>query len=172
MAQKAATKPQFCIVTDWETEGLTTALKTDKDEEDNNANGHDILAVLPHESCVKIFAYLDVKGLCRSLQVSSKWRALIEGCVSLWRQQYKFYISLVPCLPCKRRNSAGFWKSELKKLYVVQRWLTGEFSSPKSYESLPASHIQNFPTELWGVILEKEMSRKKAHSVLTHRVAQ
>ena len=173
MAQKMSTNQLFYIVTDWETDLSTNTKTTSKDEEENSQNKLDFVGVLPDEICLKIFSYLDVKSLCRSLQTCWKWNGFIEGCASLWRAHYRIYKSLVPSAPsCKRRNSDGHWKTELQKLYLIdklmQRWSSGEFSVPKSYEALPGNHIQQLPTDVWGTILENELTRKQPRAIRTH----
>lgn len=122
------------------------------------------VGVLPDEMSVKIFDYLDVNSLCRSLQTCSRWRDLIEGSSCLWRRHCQCYQN---SLPCKKNDNKGTqWKVELKKVFLIhkfmKRWLAGEFSFPNSYEDLPGDHIQEMPTEVWGTILESELRRKSA----------
>ena len=172
MAQKSNTKQLFFIVTDWEKTSSTYTGKTNEDVSENDPNKLDFIGVLPHEICLKIFSYLDVKSLCRSLQTCWKWNGFIEGCTSLWKSQYRIYKNLVPSVPFKRRNSDGQWKSELKKLYLIdklmRRWSSGEFSVPNSQDALPGNHIQKLPADVWGTILENELSRKKPLAIRTH----
>ena len=172
MAQKTSRNQLFLIVTDWETDLAINTERTNKDVKENDENKLDFIGVLPDEICVKIFSYLDVKSLCRSLQACWKWSGFIEGCTSLWRAQLSIYKSLVPAVPfTKRRNSNGYCKTELQKLYLIdklmRRWSSGEFSFPKSYDALPGNHIQNLPADVWGTILENELSRKQPIAIRT-----
>lgn len=172
MAQKTSINQLFFIATDWETDLSTNTITTGKNEGENDDNKLDIVGVIPDEICLKIFSYLDVKSLCRSLQTCWKWRGFIEGSTSLWRAHYRIYKCLVPSMPYKRRNSDSHWKTELQKLYqiykLMRRWSAGEFSFPKSEdEALPGSHIQELPAEVWGTILENELKRKQPHAIRT-----
>ena len=163
---------QFFIVTDWETDRKPNAERNGSTKKDNNENKLDFVGVLPDEVSVKIFSCLDVRSLCRSLQTCWKWHGFIEGCASLWRAQFKIYKCLVPSMPCKRRKFVFHWKTELKNVYLTEKltrkWSAGEFSTPSSYDELPGNHIQELPTEVWGAILENELSRKKPRAIRTH----
>ena len=171
MAQKSSKNQLFFIDLDWEKDLTTHTITCSKNKEDNDENKLDFIGVLPDEICVKIFSYLDVKSLCRSLQTCEKWRGFIDGCASLWRNQYKIYKTFVPSMP-KRRNSNNHWKSDLKKVYlmeqIIRKWSSGEFSCPKSFDALPGNHIQDLPVEVWGTILDNELSRKQPQAIRTH----
>ena len=171
MEQKTSINEQFFIVTDWENT-LSSIATTVKNKKENNDDGLDFVGVLPEELSLKIFSYLDVKSLCRSQGTCSKWYQFIEGCATIWRAQYKIYKSLVPSMPFKKRNSNSHWKSELQKVYQIekftQRWLAGEFSLAKSHDALPGNRIKKLPTEVWGTILEKELTRKQARTIRTY----
>ena len=172
MAQKTSTNERFFIATDWGTNTSLNIETTGRNEKESNEHGLDFVGVLPEEISLKIFSYLDVRSLCQSQETSSKWYGFIEGCTSLWRAHYRIFKSLVPSMPFKKRNSNGHWKRELQKVYQIekftQRWLAGEFSLAKSHDSLPGNCIKKLPTEVWGAILENELTRKQPRAIRTH----
>ena len=173
MAGKTSNNQRFFIATNWEDILSTTTTNTAKEEEQNDENAMDFIGLLPNEICLKIFSFLDVKSLCRSQRTCSKWRGFLENYSSLWRAQYNLYKSfIVNVIPRKRANCETNWKDELKKVYLIdgitKKWLAGDFSTPKSHDSLPGNHIQDLPTEVWGFILENELSRKQPRTKRIH----
>ena len=125
----------------------------------------DFMNILPSEICLHILIHLDVASLCRAQQVCVRWYQYISACSSIWEHHCTIYKNIMPSLTeHKLLNSPIIWKAKLEKMFrtdsVTRRWLAGEFSWPKSYDSLPGDHIQELPVEVWGTILENELTRK------------
>ena len=101
----------------------------------------DFLRLLPLELCINVIGNLDARTLCRTAQVSKRWRQLIDSSETVWKRLFDFDDYILPEGELQRAVHEGWGWQYASQSSESEKDLSGKTRTSTSTEVFASSLV-------------------------------